>query len=77
MDPIQRPRAHPDPAVGPIGHVLHDRVAMPVLVADGDQYVQKRRRQRQEGDDVGVVGSHVTNVRYIELRHSETRARIW
>ena len=75
MDPYSVPRAHPDPAVGPIGHVLHDRVAMPVLVADGDQYVQKRRRQRQEGDDVGVVG-HVTNViitNFVILSKSQNR----
>ena len=50
---VERAGAQPDLAVGPRGHVLHDRVAVALAVRQGHQDVEHRRRQRQQVVDLG------------------------
>ena len=48
---VQGPGAELHRAVGPRGDVLHDGVAMPILVGEGDQDLKDRGRQRQGRGD--------------------------
>jgi hypothetical protein len=54
--PVQRPGAQVQVAAGAYRDVLDDRVAVAVFVRKGQQDVERRRRQRQQGVD--VVYSH-------------------
>ena len=49
---VERAGAEAHLAVGALADVLHDRVAVPLLVGEGDQDVEDRGGQRQEGIDV-------------------------
>ena len=72
--PVQRARAQLERAVRSRGDVLHDGVAVAVLVGDGDEDVKHRDGQRQQVVGIGRVRAEscgrYNEVRYIRQRYS-------
>ena len=69
---VERARAHADRAVGDALDLLHDGVAMPILVGQRQQDVGDGRRQRQEVVGIGAcVSSYIRHGYRIDASRAE------